>query len=631
MYLRYTLRSVIILLRYVWGEELDNTNFTFADALNLVTNTIAETEGKEYDGIIVKILKTSNTLDSNRESTKQTHIAITGEQIDIFPYLNAAGYFDPIYEKKDDKLKSFFLLQIPVRLYRKNIENFANSNSIFDSDEQYCDVNVSVQGSRRKDQADQVQFSLIKYDSLEFRNFRELLKNDDIIVLLKYKGQFKYDLFAFKNKTSEADSLKKLNNKFYKDDKSVTVVNADLFLRIDDNKTSIPDNLTEDDLGKILKDMVDTKEGFVACAYHSFGIIYGNYIKNNNYKIESIIEKANLNLNDSKSIETEVNKGKKLRESFEDNLYGISIYKEGNQAKKIINSESRDNVGKNILLYGVPGSGKSHYINTIYCSDQDSIERVVFHPEYTYSDFIGQILPQIVDDRLNYVFTPGPFTTILKKAISCPTQKFFLVIEELNRGNAPAIFGEIFQLLDRNENGESEYSITNFDIAKELFNNPKQKIKIPSNLWILATMNTSDQNVFTLDTAFQRRWQMKHINNDISSSTTAEIKIPNSEITWETFALKVNSLIIKGNEGNSSTEDKRLGAYFASKTELNDPELFAEKVLKYLWDDAFKLDRGIFFKDNLTSFDEVLEIFKTDSLKKIVRDDIYNSMTNLDD
>ena len=138
----------------------------FAEAISLVKSKIADTEGKDYDGVIVKFLEASNTLDPNRGPTKQTHIAITGEQIDIFPYLNAHGYFDPDYDSKDDSLKSFFLLQIPVRLYRRNIENLfeGNSEKVFFEyiDSQYVDCNVSVQGSRRKDQSDQVQFSLVR-------------------------------------------------------------------------------------------------------------------------------------------------------------------------------------------------------------------------------------------------------------------------------------------------------------------------------------------------------------------------------------------------------------------------------------------------------------------------------------
>lgn len=598
----------------------------FSEAIDLVKSKITQTEGKVYDGLIVKILEASNTLDPDRGPTKQTHIAITGEQIDIFPYLNSYGYFDPDYDSKDDGLKSFFLLQIPVRLYRKNIENLyteKDQSTLFkDKEDPYLDVKVSVQGSRRKEQSDQVQFSLLKYDDPDFISFRKLLRRGDTIVLLKYKGELKYDLFGLKQSSEEADALKGLNNKFYKDNKSITKIASQLFLRLEDNIKTVPDNLSEEQLGGILKDMASIAD-YSVCAIHSFGIIFGKYIRKKGYSITSILKKASLS--DSYSIEE--GKGNKLRESFEKNLFGISIY-DSDQYKPMIDEAARLPGGKNILLYGVPGAGKSHFINTNYCSDHDLIERVVFHPEYTYSDFVGQILHQLDGNNLKYVFTPGPFTTILKKAMNSPSQYFYLVIEELNRGNAPAIFGEIFQLLDRNIKGESEYSITNFDIAKEIYNNKEIKIKIPSNLWILATMNTSDQNVFTLDTAFQRRWEMKHIKNDISASKLAKITIADSGITWESFAIKVNSLIIKGNEGASSSEDKRLGAYFVSEAELKNKELFAEKVLKYLWDDAFKLERELFFKEELSSFDEVLERFSsgTNSIKTIVREDIYSSM-----
>ena len=144
------------------------------------------------------------------------------------------------------------------------------------------------------------------------------------------------------------------------------------------------------------------------------------------------------------------------------------------------------------------------------------MERVVFHPDYTYSDFVGQILPRVEkdkdgNDKLKYVFTPGPFTKLLKNAQNDPGNYYYLVIEELNRGNAPAIFGEVFQLLDRKDEedfsieevGESEYGISNYEVAKEVYGDEKHQVRIPSNMFILATMNTADQNVFTLDTAFQ--------------------------------------------------------------------------------------------------------------------------------
>ena len=185
--------------------------------------------------------------------------------------------------------------------------------------------------------------------------------------------------------------------------------------------------------------------------------------------------------------------------------------------------KTRISTGTNVLLYGVPGSGKSWTIEHEYCKKGTHVERLVFHPDYTYSDFIGQILPVVAEDgQVSYQFTAGPFTNILKDAYLNPTEEYILVIEEINRGNAPAIFGEVFQLLDRKviasekyddgmPIGTSEYGITNANIAKIVYGDSKHKVKIPSNLSIIGTMNTSDQNVFTLDTAFQRRWEMRLI------------------------------------------------------------------------------------------------------------------------
>lgn len=267
--------------------------------------------------------------------------------------------------------------------------------------------------------------------------------------------------------------------------------------------------------------------------------------------------------------------------------------------------------GENILLYGVPGCGKSHEIKTKYCKNKAFMERVVFHPDYTYSDFIGQILPKTDGDTISYPFVAGPFTEILKKAILDENKNmYYLVIEEINRGNAPAIFGEVFQLLDR-ENGESEYGITNFDIAKHIYGegNEEKEIKIPSNLTILATMNTADQNVFTLDTAFKRRWSMRSIKNDIPGCDHAGTNIEGTRITWQNFAEKINDTIIDINEGNISSEDNRLGAYFIKEDDLKDRKTFAEKVLMYLWNDAFKYDRDKIFKAEYKTLEKLLDAF----------------------
>lgn len=293
---------------------------------------------------------------------------------------------------------------------------------------------------------------------------------------------------------------------------------------------------------------------------------------------------------------------------------------------------------ENVLLYGVPGVGKSHEIQTKYCDDPERMERVVFHPDYTYSDFVGQILPKVENGKLKYEFTAGPFTTLLAKAWNNPGKEYYLVIEEINRGNAPAIFGEIFQLLDRktedshrydpSEYGESEYSITNSDIATAVFGDPEEKIRIPSNMWILATMNTADQNVFTLDTAFQRRWKLHHMKNDVMSAGHSKAKIEGSEIEWGTFASVINEMVTDYNLEMMSSEDKRLGAYFVKKNELSEEE-FPEKVLKYLWDDAFKMKKDAVFDDKFKSLETIIETYELsepDKLKSVLRLEVYQKM-----
>lgn len=285
-------------------------------------------------------------------------------------------------------------------------------------------------------------------------------------------------------------------------------------------------------------------------------------------------------------------------------------------------------VGANILFYGVPGAGKSHEIDNMI--DQERSERVVFHPDYTYSDFVGQILPRVVDEKLKYVFEPGPFTKMMKKAYDDPNHMYFLVIEEINRGNAPAIFGDIFQLLDRNDDGSGKYHISNYDMATIIFGDEEHIIEMPSNLTILATMNTSDQNVFTLDTAFQRRWEMHLIKNDVKGATHAGEQIEGSFVAWGDFVDVTNVEIIQFGEGTGSSEDKRLGAYFAKVSELK-RDKFPEKVLKYLWDDAFKMDHSVYFKEDISSLDTIIELFRetpsnADILKRVLKYSIYAKM-----
>ena len=291
---------------------------------------------------------------------------------------------------------------------------------------------------------------------------------------------------------------------------------------------------------------------------------------------------------------------------------------DSNYAK--ISDAKRVENGKNILLYGVPGCGKSYTIQRDYCDDPSRIERIVFHPDYMNTDLVGQILPTVFLEEesgekiITYKFTPGPLTRILKKAYEDPGYEYFLIIEEINRGNAPAIFGELFQLLDREPDGSSSYGISNENIADYVYGDKSRLVSLPSNLSILATMNTADQNVFTLDTAFQRRWRMKMIINDVSKAKHANEPILDTGLTWKDFNEVINDQILSSNQSTMLSEDKRLGAYFITLEDLTveDPaELFAEKVIKYLWDDAFKFSRAKLFNKDYKSLEEVVDQFVT--------------------
>ena len=302
----------------------------------------------------------------------------------------------------------------------------------------------------------------------------------------------------------------------------------------------------------------------------------------------------------------------------------------------------KSKIGKNILLYGVPGCGKSHTIKEEYCNDEDYMERIVFHPDYSYSDFVGQILPRSTKDsstneyHIDYPFVPGPFTKILDKAVNdSKKHSYYLVIEEINRGNAPAIFGDVFQLLDRKDDGESVYAIKNEEIAKIVYKDENKKVKIPSNLFIIATMNTADQNVFTLDTAFKRRWTMRCINNDIDDCAFAEKEVCETKVTWKEFVTKINKLIIKENEKYLGSEDKRIGAYFINENDLDDLDAFAEKVLMYLWNDAFKFSKKDVFDFDLLSnentVENLIEKYKEVGFDIFIKKDLFEKNAKVED
>lgn len=283
--------------------------------------------------------------------------------------------------------------------------------------------------------------------------------------------------------------------------------------------------------------------------------------------------------------------------------------------------------GCNELYYGVPGSGKSFQLIQKYNLNEKNSIRTVFFPDYTNSDFIGQIYPTIQNGSPVYEFKPGPFTQALELAFLNTDKMIYLIIEEINRGNASSIFGEIFQLLDRDDKGLSLYNILNKNLVDylNLKKVPITQVFIPSNLSIIATMNSSDQNVFNLDTAFKRRWIMRKVKNDFTDEhPLGDLYIPGTSTRWSEFVEKINKHILENNYRSLNSEDKQLGTFYVSGADLSSSEndtdkdkieRFTEKVFHYIWEDVAKINRDDWFDKGIISFDDLVDDFKENGLK----------------
>lgn len=276
--------------------------------------------------------------------------------------------------------------------------------------------------------------------------------------------------------------------------------------------------------------------------------------------------------------------------------------------------------GKNKIYFGAPGTGKSKYVDDKY--NNDYAMRVTFHPEYTYNDFVGYIRPIVDGKDLTYKFDPGVFTEILVEALIDPFNMYTLIIEELNRANTAAVFGDLFQLMDRTEDGSSEYRVNNTEIYKYIkdtigdhYTYDDGSICIPSNLNIIATMNTADQNVFVMDTAFKRRWEFEYIPVEFKDNHKfKDSRVTNIDVTWKQFVEAINEFMMsEENKDLFISEDKQIGPYFVKENELNDTNKFGYKVLLYLWDDVFKMDKYKLFNKEIRTFSKLISEFSGNS------------------
>ncbi len=254
---------------------------------------------------------------------------------------------------------------------------------------------------------------------------------------------------------------------------------------------------------------------------------------------------------------------------------------------------NRNNIRcKQKIYFGSPGTGKSTAMQKFAKDNDLEVVRTTFHPDTDYHSFVGGYKPIMKGDSITYQFVPQAFTKAYVKAYQNPTQNFLLAIEEINRGNCAQIFGDLFQCLDRKEDGYSCYPIdANADLANYLASqglaNSEQLI-LPPNLLIYATMNTSDQSLFPMDSAFKRRWDWQYVPIEFNDKAN-EIKIvfdDETQYSWRSFIENVNEKI----KEITKSEDKKIGVYFVSVDENNTISLaqFQNKVMFYLWSEIFK-------------------------------------------
>ena len=292
-------------------------------------------------------------------------------------------------------------------------------------------------------------------------------------------------------------------------------------------------------------------------------------------------------------------------------------------------TQRADNSAFQVIYYGAPGTGKSHRIKKELKEmnvPNENIFRTTFHPDSDYSSFVGAYKPTMKsvdykykavvgkDEEIAYAFVPQTFIKAYTRAYNNPDEKVYLIIEEINRGNCAQIFGDLFQLLDRDENGVSEYPIkADSDLRTYLEGElgvghdgiKDGELCLPSNLYIWATMNTSDQSLFPIDSAFKRRWDWEYEPIKYKN-TDWVIEIGDNKYSWTSFQRIINDKIFEA----TNSEDKMLGDYFVKPcNNVITEKQFINKVLFYLWNDVCKDGDG--------------DIFKTDDNKEVKFSDLY--------
>ena len=330
-----------------------------------------------------------------------------------------------------------------------------------------------------------------------------------------------------------------------------------------------------------------------------------------------------------------------------------------------------DSQPRNLIFFGAPGTGKSYQLNKLGVRTKNNpeglfpkghVRRVTFYPDYTYSQFVGSYRPFTKEDKIGYHYIAGPFLKTCIEASTHPYDNYLLIIEELNRANPAAVFGDAFQLLDRDASGASEYYVSvpmemaacikesldklgdaeKSDIESyfdpdmdfdDFCESMLRDLSLPPNMYIWATMNSADQGVFPMDTAFKRRWDFRYMGIDEGENATPPalngerldkhvVNHNGARIVWNKVRKAINTLLLDC----GVNEDKLLGPFFLSPEALSDEPYgdegksrfvaaFEDKVLLYLYEDAGKMRHKDIFRDGDATFADICVAFEHDGIE----------------
>lgn len=626
---------------------------------NIVSRQLKETNNiqlNKFDYDTIYVNKSINDYDLNK---KTSEAIILNSSINlIFPQLMN------IHNTKK------YLMRVPIKFNKDNIEYMAENQL-------EIDFETPVMYSIERNENDELELGGKQHSDKKAAVINNFLHVNDLLIIMKLKNKIKYEIFIIKSSDKVDEFLRTSDNQQYEEiiESNITYFNTEkvVFSNKDNqtcNKTLFTEwfittgkfKANEDTKKKYLSKLENFEndineilpEGEIIDFWSNPKEFIIKYSKDDVLKIAVPLNNSSYTRKDRKG-GTQLSASLTAYYSWADSL----IEKQDDGFNALLEEKSRQ-----IIYFGAPGTGKSYQLkldSELFSSQ--NVERVTFHPNMSYGQFIGAFKPFPYRDSLSkeskvtYKFVPGVLMKLLLKALSSPNEAFLLIIEEINRANVSAVFGDFFQLLDRDLEKNSEYPITIsedilFFLEEEIYQNSNEydieNIKnaigngllLPNNFFIWSTMNSSDQGVLPMDTAFKRRWEQlyfgvnqAYVDNEEEFKSYCKINCGDEKVDWNSIRKFINDKLINENV----PEDKLMGPYFISKNILTstDEKLtnsFKNKVIMYLFEDAGKPCRKKLFNvvPEKMIYSEVLSLFEKIGLEVFIGSEEIMPNSNLE-